>query len=220
MRRVLFIFAVLVLSVSVSSDSHVNANRILRSFLMNQNYNESQKQYSIGKTDGNTTTTITMSEKSNTFGFDYAEMVNENEMYHILFNYNPFTNDEVKKAKFTYSFIDANHEERQFIINGEIATDFPESELDITNFIGNRMDQGSFSYYTTKNRQAIENLTVGIKEKVYEALQSIDEMFLSEPELVEKNIDIRSIGFVNIEKKGGELETKSSGVAVSSRPDN
>ena len=78
MRRVLFIFAVLVLSLSVSADSHVNANRILRSFLMNQNYNESQKQYSIGKTDGNTTTTITMSEKSNTFGFDYAEMVNEN----------------------------------------------------------------------------------------------------------------------------------------------
>ena len=35
MRRVLFIFAVLVLSLSVSADSHVNANRILRSFLMN-----------------------------------------------------------------------------------------------------------------------------------------------------------------------------------------
>lgn len=201
MRKIFMIFVFMLFSLQVMADSSVNASRILRSYLMKQNYNDVQKQYSMGKTDGNTTTTITMSEDTNTFGFDYSEMVNENEMYHILISYNPFTNEDIKTAKFTYSFMDSEHEERQFIINGEITTDFPESELNITNFIGNRMDQGVFTYYSTQNRQAIDNLTFGVKEKVIEALQAIDEMFLNTPELTEKNIDIRSIGFLKIEQK-------------------
>ena len=201
MKKIFFIFALLLISFQVSADSSVNASRILRSYLMKQNYNETQKRYSMGKTDGHTTTTITMSEDTNTFGFDYSEAVNENEMYHILISYNPFTNDEVKTAKFTYSFIDANQEERQFIVNGEITTDFPESELNITNFIGNRIDQGAFSYYSTKNRQAIENLAFGVQENVMKALQAIDEMFLGIPELSDKNINIRSLGFNNVEQK-------------------
>ena len=205
MKKMLLLFAIMLFSLQVSADpianSPVNASRILRSYIMGQDYNTLQKQYTMAETNGNVTTTITMSADTNTFGFDYAEMADENEIYHVLISYNPFSNDEIKTAKFTYSFIDADHEERQFIMNGEVMTDFPESELNITNYMGNRRDMGSLSYYTTKNQQAIENLSYGVNDKLYEALQSIDEMLLSKPELTEKNIDIRTIGFKNIEKK-------------------